>query len=332
MRHIWLGCFAIGLILTPFSARATAQAAADTYVSDLGRGLDDSSKFVADTFARSLGFTAGLGRLAPPAAHGLLGFDLSVGALAGFTRLDKAGLLNAAANNAFDAKAYAASLPDTLPLPLGLISAHLGLTRLLFFESVDVGLRYGALDLSDSGSGAALNFSLWGAEIRGNLFEAGLVSPATLTLGLAFDQMSASAAYSSSLASASGSYAGYAFSGTQGFDTQLNAKVQVVSLQASVSRKFIFITPYFGLVGQVASGDAQFSTADTGSVTFQGAPNSNATGRVEGRASVPVAPYEAKLGGGFSLGLGLLGIHLGAEYGLISGSYGGQAQIGLAFH
>lgn len=319
------------LILAPATGHADNASNAADYQSALSDNLKVGSSFLAGTFGKGLAFALGSQAFSPVSARPLLGFNLGLSGGASFTKIDKADLLVKALNNGTDLQGQADGLPDQLPLPLALLNAHIGLPKFLIFEKVDLGLRGGDLDLR----GGELNakISALGAELRGNVFDAGLLSPVTLTLGLGWDRLNTQLHFSKDQGAYSANYNGSTISGDTRSVADLDSQLDQWSLKATVSRKFLFFTPYAGAAFNLISGENKFRSAQEGTLTFSNGLDSDAqlTQAIEGVATELAPSMDLRLGAGFELSFFAFYLGVGGEYGVVSGGAGGNIQMGLSF-
>lgn len=310
-------------------AATNAQAAAD-YQAALSDNMKAISAFLADPLGQGLAFAASSQGFTPVEAKPLLYFNLGIGAGVSTTLVDKSGAKAAASQNGTDISASIDSLPASLPIPLGQVNAHLGLPKVLFFESNDIGLRLLGLNVDNADVSVAL--SGLGVELRGNVFEAGLVSPVTFTLGLGFDSLKTSLHSASKAAAYSTTFGGSNLSGNTQALFDVESQVTSATLKAVVSRKFVFITPYAGLALNVVSGDTEVRFAQKGILTVTGSgPTAYTADTIEGKSSKPVPALEARLGGGLEMSFFFFYLALGGEYGLVSGGSAAHGQVGLQF-
>lgn len=318
-------------LLAAASLRADNASEAAGFKSALADNLKAGSSFLAEPFGKGLAFMVGSQNFSPVDAKSLLGFNLGLGAGVSTTKIDKSGVKSAALSNGTDLSGLAAGLPDALPLPLATFNAHVGLPKVLFFETLDLGVKVNTFNVSSEE--LKVDFSGGGAELRGNIFEAGLVSPVTLTLGLGFEQLRTELRFAKKSEPASGSFGAASYSGTSKYLMDLDSTLNVATVKASVSRKLLFVTPYVGGAINVISGETNFRTAHEGSLTFTGAggPNATISGVIEGKASKPAPALDARLAAGLELHLFFLYLAFGGEYGVISGGSGAHGQIGLQF-
>lgn len=332
-RSLFLTALALAAVVgapAGLKAATTNAEAAANYQTALGDNLKAAAAFLADPFAKGLAFATGSQAFSPVQAKPLLGFNLGLGAGASVTPIDRGGLKAAAKANGTDLDELAKGLPDQLPLALGSLNAHVGLPKLAFFESMDLGLRLSGLNVAQDT--ASVNLSGFGVELRGNVFEAGLVSPVTLTLGLGFEQLKTEVRFTQASQSLSGTFEGASYSGNTRFVGQLDSQIQQMRLKASVSRKLLFFTPYAGLALDMNSGDTSFRWAQEGTLTFTGLGGGAATaGTVEGRATKPAPGLDTRLAAGFELSFLALYLAVGGEYGALSQGAGGHVQLGLQF-
>lgn len=325
----------LAIALACFAARAQAATdnieAAAEYQAALTDSMKSISAFLAEPLAKGLAFAAGSQGFSPVQAKPLLGFNLGFGIGAGTTSIDKSGAKASAAQNGADITETINGLPASLPIPLTQVTGHFGLPKLLFFESNDLGLRLLALNAANEDVNVKLNG--FGVEFRGNLFEAGLVSPATLTLSLGLDTLSTEIRSTTKAAAYSTSYAGADFAGNTQYLFNVDSQVSVATLKAVVSRKFLFITPYAGAALNVVSGDTTVSMAQKGVLTVTGLPGGPASTStlIEGKGMKPAPAVEARLGGGLELSFFFLYLSLGGEYGVVSGGAAGYGQLGVQF-
>lgn len=328
MRLLTLFC---SLFLAAGGLRADNASEALAFQTALADNLKLGSAFLAEPLVKGLAFAVGSQSFSPVQAKPLLGFNVGLGMGASTTGIDKAALKAAAQSNGTSLSGLAAGLPDSLPIPLGSLNAHIGLPKFFFFEAVDLGVRLSSLDVSSSDTSIKLAGSAF--ELRGNIFEAGLVSPVTLTLGLGFEQLRTEFRVKKALAATSGSYGAASYSGESRYKVDLDSTINLSTFKASISRKFFFITPYAGLALNMLSGDSTLRSAHEGTLTFDNAGGAPyvLSGTIEGK-SVKAAPgFDAKVAAGLELSLFALYLGFGGEYGILSQGVGGHGQIGLQF-
>jgi hypothetical protein len=320
--------FALGLLLmAPGLKAGTAENAASGYRAALGDNLKAGSAFLAEPFAKGLAFAVGSQGFSPVGAKSLLGFNIGAGLGAGLTMIDKAGLKSAALGNGTDLSGLADALPASLLVPLGTLNARIGLPKVLFFEALDLGIKVNALNFA--ADSVTVGMSGMGLELRGNVFEAGLVSPVTLTLGLGHERLSTDLRFTQAPVAINGDFDGVSYAGNVKSTSHMESQIDLTTLKASVSRKFLFFTPYAGAALNLLSGEASFRSAQEGSLTFGG--SHTITEPIEGKASKPAPGMDVRLGAGFELSFFFLYFAFGGEYGVVSQGMGGHGQVGLQF-
>lgn len=325
-------------ILAAFFCAAAAQGRAaatpsqdlQEYEDSLSRNLSAAAGFLAENSARGLAFATGAQAFSPVEARGLGHFNVGLSLGLGATPIDKTAAREAASNAGSDVNGYIDSLPAALPLPLGGLNVHAGLPGFLLFKSTDLGARLGGYRAaSNDGS---LEVASGGLEFRGNVFEAGLSAPLTLTLGLSVDRLTTQVRSLSQPQSFSSTYNGYTRSGSYRHGLDLDGEALATALKASVSRSFLFLTPYGGLSLVALHGQNTLRSYETGTVTSTG-PGGSATAdiTVEGRSTQPLASLELRAGAGLEIGLGLVYLAFGVEGGAVSKGIAAHGQFGVKF-
>ncbi len=323
--------------LLALSSGAWAASTAYEAMQERNQAIKDGQKalgaFLAGAFQKSAGFTAGSQAFSPAGAKKLLRFNLGV--MGGLTAMpiDKTGALNRLdPNKAAQLRQQIEGFPAVLPIPQAGLDAHLGLPSFLFFQSMDLGLRLSGFNQASGPFSAELGGM--GLDLRGNLFEAGLVWPLTLALGLSVDNFQGKVAISQRMTmSDTSTVPGYTASGDVTQLAEFTMNNTAYALKAVASRKFFFVTPYAGLSAQVNSGGAESRFAQTGTVTVSSSPVDTYTSSetVEVKVGAPVDALDIRLGAGLEISLGFFYLTLGGEYGAVSGGSGGHLRSGFQF-
>ena len=227
MRN-WLFVGFVGLAVSGYGASTPTQDMAE-FQAALASNLQDAGGFLADPMAKAFAFSTGSQSFSPVKAKGVPHFNLGVGLGVNTTVIDKSGVKAAAKQGGADLTAFAAGLPDSLPIPMASINAHVGLPGFLIFDSTDIGLRFAGLTVANADTNVKINSG--GLEFRGNVFEEGLVSPVTLTLGLGIDQLKTEIHSLGQAQSLSNTYGGYTRTGTVQYGFDLDSTTLATALK-----------------------------------------------------------------------------------------------------
>jgi hypothetical protein len=310
------------------AGRASAAATAAQYNAVLPGELSGFSGAVAGPLVDGLAFAAGSQDFAPADAKPTLGFNIGVGAGLSVSNIDKAVALaqgmdsNKGGNPTVDLSLLTSSVPSSIPVGLGQVNAHLGLPF-----GFDVGLRYDQLDATLGQNN--VNLKGYTAEIRHDLLTEGLITPVTLTLGGSYSRLFGTLHLQSSDYTVTGSYGGSNLSGSTHSTLDAVSDINVYSVEATLSRSLIIVTPYLGVKADNYSGGTKVTTAQDGVVTLS--PGGNTKPHLEGSASQIAPSSEVRVGAGLKFNLVFVYLELGGEYGLISNIGAGHAQIGAQF-
>jgi hypothetical protein len=324
---VLLGCGA--------ALRASNASNAAAYEAALAKNLGAASAFLADPLNKALAFSVASQGFAPPTAKPLLGFNLGGGVGLATTVLDKGGVKASADNNGADLNAFAQGLPDSLPVPLGSLNLHFGLPKLGFFDALDVGVKYRGLNVASDKVG--ITMTGLGFEVRGNLFEAGLVSPVNLTLGLGVDTLKTELRLRGDEENFTGSFndggGSSNITGTTNLFVNVDSQIISTNLFATVSRKFLFVEPYLGLGLNVISGDTTVVGGQVVNLSFAGGggPTVSLAKTIEGKNTKPAPSLDSRVAGGLVFHIFVVYLELGGEYGIVSGGTGGHVQFGFKF-
>jgi len=281
---------------------------------------------VAGPLVQGLAFAAGSQDFAPAGAKPTLGFNLGAGFGLSVNNIDKAaamlnGMNHSGGNPAVDLGLLSASIPSSVPVGLGQINAHLGLPF-----GFDVGLRYDQLNATLGQN--QVDLKGYTAEIRHDLLTEGLVVPVTLTIGGSYSRLFGTLHLQSSDYTVSGNYNGSALAGSTHSTVDAVNDINVYSVQATLSRSLIIVTPYIGIAADNYSGGGKVTTAQDGNVTVGG----NAVNpHMEGSAAQAAPSTELRAGAGLKFNLVFVYMELGGEYGLVSNIGAGHVQIGAQF-
>ncbi len=325
-KYLWISALSM-ILAAQGRAAATPTEALAEYETYFKSATEKPLRFLGDVMQRNVAFTTGSHGFGPVAAHKLLGFNVTLWGGGAVTPIDKSGA-NSGVSDA-SVKELINALPAVVPSILGGLNAKVGVPAFLFFEHADVGLRYGGLGLSDSKN--SINYTDIGFDFRGNVLEAGLMTPITLTLGLSADYFKGDFKVSTGkvTVSDSSSVPGYSITGTLDGEMGIEMQNVGVALKAVVSRSFLFFTPYFGLGAQINTGSAMPYFKESGQATATG--GSATAINWKSQVSTPVQAMDVRLGAGFELNPAVFFISANAEYGIVSGGIGGSAQIGVNF-
>jgi len=193
-----------------------------------------------------------------------------------------------------------------------------------------VGLRYDALDATLGQN--SVDLKGYTAEIRHDLLTEGLITPVTLTIGAGYSRLYGDIHLQTNDYNATGTYDGATIGGST--HTTLNAvsDISVYSVQATLSRSLIIVTPYLGVKADSYSGGTKVTTAQDGNVTLDSGGGPVAVNHhIEGSASQIAPSSEVRVGAGLKFNLVFVYLELGGEYGLVSNIGAGHAQIGAQF-
>jgi hypothetical protein len=312
------------------AAAVTPAQEIQAYEDSLAANLQDASNFLATPAGKILAFSAGDDWGAPPAALRPWHVSLDVGLAAGAVSIDKSALQDSASQGDTDLSAYAGSLPDTIGVPLLGGTLHLGLPGFLVFKSTDLGIRVAGL--SADSSQAHVRLLDTGIEVRGNVFEAGLDSPLTLTLGLSVDHLKTQVNGMGSQESFSSSDGTYTRSGSAQYGSDLDSDLIATGLKATISRKLLFVTPYIGGALQAYNGNAIVRSYTSGTITATGPGGTDTEDLdVQGISNQPAPAMDARIFGGMQFDIAIFTLGLGVDYGFASKVAGANAQAGLSF-
>ena len=236
-----------------------------------------------------------------------------------------------------------------LPLPTYTIDARLG----GFILPFDIGFKLGYIPpgtLQKMGLQVDLNYILVGIDARYGLLKDEGWTPA-LSVGLGYSHMKASVGVPGILPgpidilSVAGGH-------TLGFTSptlQLDWSTNVLDLKAEISKKFLFITPYFGVAASLSFGSSASGSVNS-AVTFDGGALTqanintinayyNGLGQTPPDLSALGISTSASKGaglafrafGGVSFNLFILWLDLGAGYDFSTGALGGSLNARIAF-
>jgi hypothetical protein len=313
------------------AGKAWAVSAVGAYNATLPGELDAFSGALCGPLGQGLAYAAGAQDFAPADAKPALGFNLGVGAGLSVSNIDKAVALaqgmqsNRSANPTVDITELTSNIPSSVPVGLGQINAHLGLPF-----GFDVGLRYDQLDATYGQDN--VNLQGYTAEIRHNLLTEGLITPVTLTLGAGYSRLFGSIHVQSSDYNATGTYDGATLGGSTHTSLDAVSDINVYSVQATLSRSLVIVTPYLGVKADSYSGGTKVTTTQDGNVTLDSGGGPVAVNpHIQGSASQIAPSSEVRVGAGLKFNLVFVYLELGGEYGLISDVAAGHAQIGAQF-